>query len=80
MANNTNATRHAGDNKSGAPGLAQRLYDVRQAGIFLGVSPWTVRELVWRGELSAIRVGRLIRLDLRDLESFIARNRQNSPA
>jgi len=55
--------------------LARRLYDVRQAGVFLGVSAWTVRELIWRGDLPHIRVGRLIRLDLRDLESFIARNR-----
>lgn len=61
------------------PPLGQRLYDVKEASAFLGVSPWTVRELIWRGDLAHVRVGRLIRLDLRDLENFISRNRQNSP-
>ncbi len=60
--------------------LARRLYDVKQAGVFLGVSAWTVRELIWAGKLPHVRVGRLIRLDLRDLESFIARNRNDTPA
>ncbi len=59
--------------------LARRLYDVKQAGVFLGVSDWTVRELIWRGDLSHVRVGRLIRLDMRDLEAFIAKNRSEGP-
>ncbi len=60
--------------------LARRLYDVKQAGVFLGVSAWTVRELIWRGDLPSIRVGRLLRVDLQDLESFIARNRTDGAA
>ncbi len=58
------------------PPAGQRLYDVNQAGDFLGVSGWSVREMIWRGDLPHVRVGRLIRVDLRDLENYIARNRQ----
>jgi excisionase family DNA binding protein len=48
-----------------------RLLDVHGAGRYLGISGWSVREMCWRGELPFCRVGRLIRLDVRDLESFV---------
>ena len=56
--------------------IEQRLLDVKQTGVFLGISPWTVRQLIWRGELVPVRVGRLLRLDRRELEAFIVRNRE----
>lgn len=62
--------------RSAVPQVGQQLYDVNQAGVFLGVSGWSVREMIWRGDLPHVRVGRLIRVDLRDLENYIARNRQ----
>ena len=49
----------------------KRLLDVRAAGEYLGVSAWTVRELVWKGDLVSVKVGRLVRVDIRDLDSFI---------
>jgi excisionase family DNA binding protein len=49
----------------------KRLLDVRAAGEYLGVSAWTVRELVWKGDLVAVKLGRLVRLDIRDLDCFI---------
>jgi excisionase family DNA binding protein len=49
----------------------KRLLDVRSAGEYLGVSAWTVRELCWRGDLRFCQVGRLVRLDIRDLDCFI---------
>lgn len=57
----------------------QRLFDLHEAARFLNVSPWTVRDLIWRGDLHSVRVGRLVRVDRRDLETFIARNRTASP-
>ena len=48
-----------------------RLLDVNDAGRYLGVSGWTVREMCWRGDIQFCRVGRLIRLDVRDLDAFI---------
>lgn len=62
------------------PQPGQRLLDVHQAGVFLGISPWTVRDLLWRGDLAHVRVGRLVRIDLRDLENFITKNREQHPA
>jgi excisionase family DNA binding protein len=74
------ALGHNPGHSGAAAELARRLYDVKQAGVFLGVSVWTVQELIWRGDLPHIRVGRLIRLDLRDLDSFITQNRTSEPA
>ncbi len=82
---------HAPDTKSRAfrswrrkrspdPQPGQRLFDVQQAGVFLGVSPWTVRNLIWAADLPHVKVGRLIRVDLRDLETYVARHRQQTPA
>ncbi len=49
----------------------QRLMDVDEAGRYLGCSAWHVRRLVWRGILPSVRIGRLLRLDVQDLEEFI---------
>jgi len=49
----------------------QRLLDVNAAGRYLGVAGWTIREMCWRGDLKFCRVGRLIRLDIRDLDAWI---------
>lgn len=51
------------------------LLDVHGAARRLGVSAWTVRELIWAGRLPYIRVGRLIRVDPRDLNRFVEQNR-----
>jgi excisionase family DNA binding protein len=48
---------------------------LRQASAYLGISPWTVRELIWRGRLPAVRITRKVHLDLRDLDSFIERSK-----
>ena len=48
-----------------------RLLSVRQAAAYLGISHWTVRELVWKGELPEVRLGRRLLLDLRDLDRLI---------
>lgn len=38
------------------------MLDVRVAGEYLGVSAWSVCELVWQGDLVAMQLGRLVRL------------------
>jgi excisionase family DNA binding protein len=55
-----------------------RLLDVNAAGRYLGISAWTVRELCWAGQLQFCRVGRLIRLDVRDLDQFIDANKHQT--
>ena len=51
--------------------MRARLTDVKGAASYLSVSTWTVRDMVWRGDLPSVRVGRLVRLDLRDLDAWI---------
>lgn len=48
-----------------------RLISVVDAALYLGVSTWHVRRLVWRGDLPAVRIGKLVRLDRNDLDNFI---------
>jgi hypothetical protein len=38
------------------PDLAPRLLDLKQAGAYLGVSPWTVRDWVLVGALPSVRL------------------------
>ena len=53
----------------------KRLYSVKEASEFLGISPWTMRDLQWAGKVPFVKFNRLIYFDLRDLEAFIARNK-----
>lgn len=48
-----------------------RLLSVVEAAAYLGVSAWHVRRLVWGGDLPAVRLGRLVRIDRADLDKFI---------
>ena len=54
------------------------LHDVKGAATLLAVSPWTIRAYIRQGRLRPIRIGRLVRLDEQELQSFIARAKVNS--
>lgn len=51
----------------------KRLLTAKEAGIYLGFkSAWPVRELMWKGQLPVVRIGkRRIAFDITDLERFI---------
>ncbi len=65
---------------------APRLLDLRAAGRYLGLSYWTVRDLVFAGALPTVKLpcpragdGRAIRrvlIDRRDLDALIERHRE----
>jgi helix-turn-helix protein len=65
------------DRESGASAISRRLVGLEEAAAMLGVSPWTVREMVWRGDLGRVRLPRVRRLlfDVLDLEALIARSK-----
>ena len=51
----------------------KRLISVQDAGVYLGVSLWTIRAYISDGELPAVRAGRRVLLDIRDLDAWIER-------
>ncbi len=53
----------------------KRLYSLSEAAIYLGRSIWSVRRLLWDGELPQVRVGRRVHIDLRDMDAFIDQNK-----
>ena len=53
------------------PPLSRRLYDIQAVGAYLGISPWTVREMIWRGDLPCVRIGRRQYLDIKDVDQLI---------
>jgi hypothetical protein len=56
----------------------RRLWGLQEAAAYLGVSPWSVRELVWRGDLLTVRLPRVRRLlfDVRDLAALVERSKR----
>lgn len=56
--------------------MPDRLLSPKEVAGELGVSVWTVYRLVKKGDLVAIRVGRLLRIPESSLEAFIDLNRK----
>ena len=52
-------------------GVSKRLYSVKEAGRYLGRSPWTIRRLIRDGCLREVRQGRRVMIDLVDMDLFI---------
>ena len=53
----------------------KRLYSLPEAAEYLGRSTWSVRRLIWGGELPSVRAGRRVHVDMNDMEEFIERNK-----
>src|SRR5262249_26486562 len=47
------------------------LYDVKMAAEALAISPWTVRAYIRDGKLRPVRIGRLVRLEVAELDRFV---------
>ena len=57
------------------PPLPRRLYDIQAVAAYLGISPWTVREFIWRGDLPCVKLGRRQYLDIRDVDQLIEQSK-----
>lgn len=53
----------------------KRLYSLQEAAVYLGRSTWSVRRLIWGGELPAVRAGGRVHVDARDMDEFIEKNK-----
>ena len=59
--------------------VSKRLYSVKEAGRYVGKSPWTIRRLIRDGGLREVRQGRRVMLDIVDLEQFVERYKREAP-
>ena len=58
------------------PAVRPRLLGIRDAAAYLGLSHWTLRDLVWRGDLAEVRIGRRLLFDQKDLDALIERSKR----
>ena len=58
------------------PAAPRRLLPLPEAAAYLGVSPWTVRELQWSGKLPRVDLGRKLLFDRADLDALIERQKE----
>jgi excisionase family DNA binding protein len=57
--------------------MDKRLYTLKEGAYYLGLSVWSMRELIWAGEIPVVRRdgGRKIYLDKYDLDRHIEKNK-----
>jgi len=53
----------------------KRLISQKEAGEYLGISYWTVRDLVFCGDIPHIRIRRRILMDIQDLDDYIQKTK-----
>ena len=52
-----------------------RLFDLNSSARYLGISYWSIRTLINNGSLPAVRIGRRLLIDRRDIDRFIEANK-----
>jgi excisionase family DNA binding protein len=53
-----------------------RLVSVARAAQLLACSEWYVRQRIWEGSLPFVRLGNKVRIDLQDLEQYVAAHKE----
>ena len=60
---------------SAASRPSKRLYTLPEAAAYLGRSTWSVRRLIWNGDLPSVRAGGRVHVDVRDMDEFIDKHK-----
>jgi len=55
---------------------SQRLLTLPEAAHYLGCTLWSVRELIWKGQLPYTRFGKRFQVDRRDLDELVDREKR----
>lgn len=55
--------------------LQKRLYTLKEASVYLGLTVWGLRELAWKGSIPIVRWGKRIFIDSKDIDAFIERSK-----
>lgn len=58
-----------------ASSISPRLLSQQEAALYLGISYWTVRDLVFRRELPFVKIGRRVLVDRTDLDDYLDRSK-----
>ncbi len=58
----------------------KRLFSIPEAAIYLGRSDWSIRRLIWNGDLPRVRAGGRVHVDIRDMDEFIDKNKEQELA
>jgi excisionase family DNA binding protein len=53
----------------------RRLYPIKEAAVYMGFSPWTVREIIWKGDIPYVKVGPKYFLDITDMDKWIEKSK-----
>lgn len=56
--------------------LTKRLFDLKQAAIYLGRPVFSIRGLIWKGILPYVKEGRKMYLDVYDMDIYIDQNKE----
>ena len=58
--------------------IVPRLLSIKDAGKWLGLTTWAMRERIWAGQIPVVQFpgGRKMFVDVQDLEGFITRNKR----
>ena len=54
----------------------KRLYNLKEAALYLGRTVWGIRELIWSGRIPVIQDGRKQYIDIYDLDKYIEGNKK----
>lgn len=52
-----------------------RLLSQQEAARYLGISYWTIRDLVFRREIPFVKIGRRVLVDRLDLDAYLDRSK-----
>ena len=55
--------------------LGKRLFTIKEAGKYLGRSTYSVRTLIWNGQLRIVKNGKKMWLDVMDMDAWIEKNK-----
>jgi excisionase family DNA binding protein len=55
--------------------ITPRLLSQQEAASYLGISYWTLRDLVFRRELPFVKIGRRVLVDRLDLDAYLDRSK-----
>jgi len=58
------------------PAIQPRLYDLNTAAVYLGRSTYSLRTLIWNGELPVVKSGKKMWCDIVDLNRWIDNNKE----